>query len=106
MFKKKILIKGPVLSRSGYGEQARCILKALRSREDLFDIHLMNIPWGRTGHQSEVTEETEYIREGIQKTAMYIQEMQQNNNQVAFDVSVQVTIPNEFEKIAPIYIGS
>jgi len=102
MFKKKVLIKGPILSRSGYGEQARCILKALRSREDLFDIHLINIPWGRTGQQSEVTEETEYIRENLQRTATLIQ---QNNNQAAFDISVQVTIPNEFQPMAPINIG-
>ena len=47
--KKKILIRGPVLSQSGYGEQARFALRALRSREDLFDIFIVPIPWGKTG---------------------------------------------------------
>ena len=36
--KKKIFVKAPVLSQSGYGEQSRFALRALRSREDLFDI--------------------------------------------------------------------
>ena len=34
---KKILLRGPVLSQSGYGEQARFALRSLRSKEDLFD---------------------------------------------------------------------
>ena len=41
--KKKILVKGPVLSQSGYGEQARFALRALKSREDLFDDELSEI---------------------------------------------------------------
>ena len=48
--RKKILVKAPMLSRSGYGEQSRFALRCLRSREDLFDIYVMNIPWGNTGH--------------------------------------------------------
>ena len=47
--KKKILVKGPVLSQSGYGEQARFALRSLRSREDLFEIYVVAIPWGKTG---------------------------------------------------------
>ena len=41
--KKKILVRGPVLSQSGYGEQARFALRSLRSREDLFDIYVQPI---------------------------------------------------------------
>ena len=47
--KNKILLKGPVLSQSGYGEQARFALRALRSREDVFDIYIVPIAWGKTG---------------------------------------------------------
>mgnify|MGYP001433172507 CR=1 FL=1 len=43
--KKRILVKGPMLSQSGYGEQTRFALRALRSREDLFDIYLLPITW-------------------------------------------------------------
>ena len=41
--KKKIFVRGPVLSQSGYGEQSRFALRALRYREDLFDIYIQPI---------------------------------------------------------------
>ena len=47
--KKKIFVRGPVLSQSGYGEQSRFALRALKSREDLFDIYIQPIAWGKTG---------------------------------------------------------
>ena len=47
--KTKIFVKGPVLSQSGYGEQSRFALRALRSREDLFDVYIQPINWGKTG---------------------------------------------------------
>jgi len=97
--KKKILVKGPALSRSGYGEHTRFILRALRSREDLFDIHLHNLNWGKTGWIWEENEERKWIDEAIIKN---ISNMSQGGH---YDASLQVTIPNEWEKIAPINIG-
>ena len=47
--KKKIFVRAPVLSQSGYGEQSRFALRALRSQEHLFDIYVQPIPWGQTG---------------------------------------------------------
>ena len=41
--KKKIFVRGPVLSQSGYGEQSRFALRALRSQQDLFDIYIQPI---------------------------------------------------------------
>lgn len=97
--KKKILVKAPLLSRSGYGEQSRFALRALRSREELFDIYMVNLPWGGTGQIAEDSEESRYIKESLQKTVMYGQ------NGGTFDISLQITVPNEFEKIAPVNIG-
>jgi glycosyltransferase involved in cell wall biosynthesis len=96
---KKILVKAPILSRSGYGEQSRFALRALRSREDLFDIYIVNIPWGRTGQIVESNEEMDFIKASMMKTAAYVQ------NKGPFDISLQVTVPNEFETIAPLNIG-
>ena len=98
--KKKILIRGPVLSQSGYGEQARFALRALRSREDLFDIFILPIAWGKTGWVWEESEFREWMDEKITLTQVLIQ-----RKQLQVDMSLQVTIPNEFEKIAPINIG-
>tara|TARA_R110002110_G_scaffold73560_1_gene195085 strand:+ start:1258 stop:3288 length:2031 start_codon:yes stop_codon:yes gene_type:complete len=97
--RKKILVKAPALSRSGYGEQARFALRALRTREDVLDIYIVNIPWGATGLIVEESEERAWLDQTIMKTQIYVQ------NQGAFDLSLQITIPNEFEKIAPYNVG-
>jgi len=97
--KKKVLLKGPLLTRSGYGEQARFALRSLRSREDLFEVFIQPLQWGKTSWASEMDEERTWIDQTIEKTIGYIQQGGQ------FDLSVQVTIPNEFQRLAPINIG-
>ena len=97
--KKRILVKGPALSRSGYGEQTRFALRALRTVEDKLDIYLMNIPWGHTGFITTDDEERHWLDSLLHKTIIHAQQGG------AFDLSLQVTIPNEWERIAPIDIG-
>ena len=98
--KKKIVVRGPVLSQSGYGEQARFALRALKSREDLFDIFIVPITWGKTGWIWEESEFRTWMDEKITLTQVLIQ-----RKQLQVDMSLQITIPNEFQKIAPINIG-
>jgi len=95
----KALIRGPALSQSGYGEHARFVLRALKSREDLFDIYLENLSWGQTSWLWEDTEERQWIDSVLLKTVHHRQQ------KGTFDISLQVTIPNEWEKLAPINIG-
>ena len=45
----KIIVRGPALSRSGYGEHTRFLLRSLRKHEDKLDIYILNVPWGQTG---------------------------------------------------------
>jgi len=97
--RKKVIVRGPALSRSGYGEHTRFILRSLRSREDLFDVYLHNVNWGKTGWMWEENDERAWMDFIMLKTIQYTQ------NQGQFDISVQVTIPNEWEKLAPINIG-
>jgi len=97
--RKKIFLKGPLLTRSGYGEQSRFALRALRSREDLFDIYIQPLQWGQTSWLNMANEEREWIDETIEKTIAYLQQRGQ------FDISLQITIPNEWERIAPVNIG-
>ena len=97
--KKKILVKAPVLSQSGYGEQARFALRALRSREDIFDIYIEPLNWGKTGWISLDNEERSWIDDKIRR-GNYMK-----NNKAQFDISLQVTIPNEFENVANVNIG-
>lgn len=103
MKKKKIVVKGPALTASGYGEHTRFILRALRAREDVFDIYLHNLTWGKTGWLFEDNEERQYIDNLIRKTAVLFS--QHPPGSFLFDYSMQVTIPNEFEKMAAVDIG-
>ena len=98
--KKKIFVRGPVLSQSGYGEQSRFALRALRSREDLFDIYIQPINWGQTGWVWEESEFRDWMDARILETQLLIQQ-----KQLQPDMSLQITIPNEFQKICPINIG-
>ena len=99
IMKKKILVKAPLLTRSGYGEQGRFAVRSLRSREDLFDIYIHPLNWGHTSWDVADTEERAWIDHNIQKTIAYMQQGGQ------YDISLQVTIPNEWERIAPVNIG-
>ena len=97
--RKKVLLKAPLLTRSGYGEHGRFVLRALRSREDLFEVFIQPLQWGATSWLNESNEERTWTDHSIEKTIAYIQQGGQ------FDISLQVTIPNEWEKLAPINIG-
>lgn len=98
---KKVLVKGPALSMSGYGEQTRFAIRSLKDREDV-DLYFINIPWGKTGQFVLNEEEKMMLLQLAEKTKLY---SQQTGGKMSFDVSVQVTIPNEFEKIADVNIG-
>ena len=100
--KKKILVTGPLLTASGYGEQSRFALRALRSREDLFDIYITPTNWGQCGWIHKNDEERSWIDSLAIKTAQYSQAC---NGQPQFDMSLQISIPNEWKKLSPINVG-
>ena len=96
---KIVLVRAPALSQSGYGEHARFVLRSLQSRPDLFDVYFINVNWGQTGWIYEDTEERRWMDFLLGKTIQHTQSGGQ------FDISLQVTIPNEWEKLAPINVG-
>jgi hypothetical protein len=98
--KKSILVTGPVLSMSGYGYQSRFALKALKSREDLFDIYIQPLPWGKTGWIWENNKFRQWIDERITRTAVLA-----NQKQLQIDMTLQIGIPSEWQKIAPENVG-
>jgi glycosyltransferase involved in cell wall biosynthesis len=97
---KKILITGPVLTRSGYGEMARFAFRSL-SRQDV-DLYIEPTIWGKTGWLFEDSEERKAIENLIAKTQAAFQAAGGNPQ---FDISIQISIPNEWKKRAPINIG-
>lgn len=99
--KKKVLLVGPILTQSGYGEHARMIFRALKDRADLFDLYINPINWGATSWVAEDSEERRYIDFLINKTFAHLQQ------QLPFDLTVMVTIPSEWKQYrsAPENIG-
>ena len=96
---KTILVRGPALSRSGYGEQTRFALRSLRAYEERFNILLVNTSWGQTGWISDTSEEREWLDVLLAKGHQHIQA------KLPIDISLQVTIPNEWEKIAEVILA-
>jgi len=100
--KKKIIISGPLLSRSGYGEMARFALKALSQRQDSYDLFINITNWGSTGNISLNNQFIDYIYGLAFKTE---ENKRINNNNPIYDISLQITIPSEWKKIAKYNIG-
>jgi len=96
---RKILVRGPALSRSGYGEHCRSVLRALRS-DDRNEVYLLNVGWGHSGWICEDTEERDWIDKTIMKTANAIQ-----NGERDFATSIQVQLPTEWQPICEKNIG-
>lgn len=99
MNKRKILVRGPALSRSGYGEHCRAVLRALRS-DDRNEVYLLNVGWGSSGWISEDTEEREWIDNTIMHTARAVQSGVRD-----FATSIQVQLPSEWQKLCQHNIG-
>ena len=94
---KKVIIRGPALSRSGYGEHTRFLLRSLKDCKD-FDLYLVNTSWGGTSWLYEDDKEREWIDSLLVKTL-------ENEFEDPFDLSIQVTIANEWQKLAKKNIG-
>ena len=88
---KTLVVRGPALSRSGYGEMVRFALGALREREDEFDLYLLNTKWGESGWLHDDNEERAWMDELAKKFVMRYQ-----GDKSKFDISIQVILPNEW----------
>ena len=90
--RKKVLITSPILTQSGYGVHGRTIYRALKTREDLFDIYVNPINWGNTSWLWEDDEERQTLDLLIGKTQAY---MAQKGH---FDINLMITIPPEWQQ--------
>jgi len=95
MNKPLLVYQAPVSSRSGYGDHARDLLKALREL-DLYDIKIVSTRWGATAMDqlNPANEFDVWILQSI------IPQIPAN-----VDVFVQMTVPNEFQKVGKFNIG-
>lgn len=94
--KPKMLFRGPVTTASGYGVHSRQLLRAIIA-SNMYDVHLAATNWGQTPF---IHDDTPFMR--LMKEMMVKRE---TDPSAKYDISVQVTIPNEFEKLATVNIG-
>lgn len=95
----KLVLKAPVLTASGYGVHSRQVLRALLAFGQ-FDVSIKPITWGQTPF---IYGDDPLINVIKNLSAKYEQEHAAGFRD--YDVSIQVTIPNEFEKMAKVNIG-
>lgn len=98
MSKPVCVIQGPVFNRSGYGDWATTIAKSL-VRQDKYDVKILPTRWGNC------------------QTKRFIEELKDPSDQLLFskflqkgldkqpELFIQVTIPNEFQKVGKYNIG-
>ena len=86
--KKTILLQGPVLSRSGYGEHARLVYESLLKYEKQLNIRVSLSNWGHTPNDVSYFKTYPSLKESL---------LDHNEAQTfSYDVIVLVGIPNEF----------
>jgi len=95
--KLRVLFSGPVGTRSGYGSHARDLVHALINM-DKYDIHILPQKWGNTPENA-LSSNNKRDKEIMDRL------VKQEDQQIPFDVSFQVTVPNEFQKWAKYNIG-
>lgn len=96
MKSKTIAIISPYTTRSGYGEHSRKIIKTILNIPEItdeYDIKLISTKWGNTPIDV-LDKEDEYL---------YSYRIPNLNFQP--DVSIQISIPSEFQKIGKFSIG-
>ncbi len=96
----KVLLEGPILTQSGYGEHARLTFRALDSVEGL-EIHTNPLNWGTTSWTKDLQPELlRKIEHSIKRFSVDRENHKINNKKISYDVQVHVGILNEFEKKA------
>lgn len=93
---KTVVLRGPVLTQSGYGVHARQVARWLLSRSDI-DVRFNVLPWG----------DTPWILDKDACDGLVGAIMQRSvNHSHKADVSVQLQLPSEWDpSIAPLNIG-
>ena len=95
MSKPFLLFRGPVKTRSGYGSHSRDLLESLYQM-DLFDIKIDSCSWGSTPLTA--LENDNLFHQWIESNII-------TSLNGTPDIYVQVTVPNEFQRMGKINIG-
>ena len=95
--KKRVLVRGPVLTQSGYGVHTRQIAKWLSCRDDL-DVEYQAMPWGETPWLINRDADNGFIGRIMEKTV--------DPGGRHYDATVQIQLPNEWDtRLSKVNIG-
>jgi glycosyltransferase involved in cell wall biosynthesis len=86
---KKVLLRGPLLTASGYGEHSRQFFRWLESRNDI-ELKVQCLNWGNTTWYIDTDIEEGLIGRIMSKTNFDVQNE-------SFDISIQVQLPDEWD---------
>ena len=90
---RKVVIASPVQTQSGYGHHAREVISNLiENKSKEWDIKLISLPWGHTPFSYPISDDW--------KSRVIPHQLQQQP-----DIWIQVTVPNEFQKVGKYNIG-
>jgi len=94
---KKVVIRAPLMSRSGYGEHSRQVFRYLLTVPNI-ELKAQCVPWGITPWYSNTKDCNGLIGEIVKRSNAAPEEK--------FDVSLQVILPNEWDaSLAKFNIG-
>ena len=96
MNKPYVVVSCPIDTYSGYGSRARDVVRALM-RSDKYDVKILSQRWGSTpyGFLNENNPEEKKMKDSIIPPQLTRQP----------DVWIQITVPNEFQKLGKFNIG-
>lgn len=94
---KTAIVRGPLLSESGYGNHARQVFRWLLNKHPELDIRVQVLPWGSTSWHVNPESERGLIDEIMKRTGDVNQK---------YDVSFQIQLPNEWDtNLAHVNVG-
>ncbi len=95
--KKRVLLRGPSLTMSGYGVHTRQVAKWMLSRSDI-DPYFQALPWGDTPWLIDKNLDGGFIGQIMEKTV--------DPSGDVYDASIQLQLPNEWDtKLAKVNVG-
>lgn len=95
--KKRVLLRAPVLTQSGYGVHARQIARWLLEKSNI-DLHIQTLPWGVTPWMLNPAAQGGLIGRIMEKTV--------DPKRGEYDVSIQLQLPNEWDPmLAKVNVG-
>jgi len=86
---KKVLLRGPLLTASGYGEHSRQFFRWLETRDDI-DLRVQCLNWGTTTWYIDTDIEEGLIGRIMSKTNF-------DATKESFDISIQIQLPDEWD---------